>query len=129
MEKLSIVIPAHNEGSRIARTLEDYLSYFSELKQMNVLDFEIVVVLNACKDNTCEIVRKFKNKELIILDFEQGGKGFAITEGFKDSLKRDADFIGFVDADCSTSPKAFHDLLRNINSADGVIANRWHKRV
>ncbi|MAH49483.1 hypothetical protein CMI37_26910 [Candidatus Pacearchaeota archaeon] len=127
MDKLSLVIPAHNESGRIERTLREYFSYFGELKKNGVLDFEIVVVLNACSDNTSEIVGKFKDKELVILDFVRGGKGFAITEGFKDALKRGSDFIGFVDADCSTPPEAFYDLVKNIGEADGVIADRWHK--
>jgi len=39
----------------------------------------------------------------------------------------DADYIGFVDADMSTPPKAFYDLYEKINSNDGIIASRWSK--
>tara|TARA_Y100000310_G_scaffold282675_1_gene304077 strand:- start:159 stop:932 length:774 start_codon:yes stop_codon:yes gene_type:complete len=128
MDKVSIIIPAHNEGERIEKTLEKYIFYFNELKQKKILDFEIIIVLNACSDNTGDIVRKFKNKKLVILDFVQGGKGFAITEGFKEGLRRNSDFIGFIDADGSTPPEAFYDLIRNLVGLDGVIADRWHKK-
>ena len=128
MRKISIIIPAHNEGERISKTLENYLFYFKKLKEENILDFEIVVVLNACNDNTLEVVERFQCNELIILNFQQGGKGFAITEGFKDALTRDSDFIGFIDADGATPPEAFYDLVKNINGYDGIIADRWHKK-
>ena len=51
------------------------------------------------------------------------GKGGAIIAGFK---KAEADLIGFVDADGSTSPEAFDDLIKKIQY-DGIIASRWIK--
>ena len=128
MEKVGIVIPAHNEGKRINNILTAYLAYFSGLKKEGILDFEIVVVLNACSDNTLDVVEEFKYRELFVLNLEQGGKGLAITEGFKSLLKRDVDLIGFVDADGATPPEAFYDLIRRINGYDGVIADRWHRK-
>ncbi|MBI2043062.1 glycosyltransferase [Candidatus Pacearchaeota archaeon] len=126
--KVSLVIPAHNEEKRIGKTLSIYLKYFLDLKNKNENDFEIIVVLNNCSDNTLSIVEKFKYNELKILNFKQGGKGFAITEGFKESLKGNSTLIGFVDADAATPPNAFHGLIRHIGNADGIIANRWDKR-
>lgn len=123
-KKLSIIIPAHNEGGRIAKTLEAYLAFFKE--KLNK-DFEIVVVTNNCKDNTVEVVKKAakKNRQIIILDFKQGGKGFAIKEGFKYSLSRNFDLIGFVDADMATGPESFYDLVVKIGNYDGVLASRY----
>ena len=127
-EKISIVIPAHNEEKRIGKTLDSYIKYFLDLKKQNVLDFEIIVVLNNCNDKTLEVVENFKYPEVKILNFTQGGKGFAITEGFKEALKVNSGLIGFVDADEATPPNAFHGLIRHIGNADGIIANRWDKR-
>ena len=126
MQKVAIVIPAYNEERRIGKTLEEYCKFFRKKKEI----IEILVVLNACKDNTLKIVKKFqkKFKEIRFLDFKQGGKGFAIVEGFKDALKRDNDLIGFVDADMATPPSAFYDLIRNIKNRDGIIANRWDEK-
>ena len=91
---LSIVVPAYNEEKRIGRTLEEYCKYFRG-KKNELKSFEILVVLNNCRDNTLEIVKekKLKFKEIRYLNFQQGGKGFAITEGFKDSLKRNNELI------------------------------------
>jgi len=128
--KLSIIIPAYNEEKRIGITLEEYCSFFkTKIKNKENDDFEIIVVLNNCKDNTLKVVKekKKKFKEIKILNFEKGGKGFAITEGFKDALKRENTLIGFVDADMATSPEAFYDLIKNIRENDGIIASRWLK--
>lgn len=128
MKKASIVIPAHNEGNRIERTLKKYIEYFKKLEKGKEIGFEIIVVLNACEDNTLDVVNKFKGEKLKILDFEFGGKGFAITEGFKKALESNSNYIGFIDADGSTPPEAFYDLIKNIKGFDGVIANRWDKK-
>ncbi len=126
--KISIIMPAYNEEFRIGRTLEAYSEFFQEKKKIKeITDFEILVVLNACTDKTLDVVREYKKtyKEIRFLEFEQGGKGFAITEGFKDALKRDNDLIGFVDTDMSTAPEAFYDLIIHIEGVDGTIASRW----
>ena len=126
---LSITIPAYNEEKRIGPTLKEYTTFFRKLKRQKQLDFEIIVVLNDCRDNTLSIVKEFekKFKEIRHLEFKRSGKGFAITEGFRDALKRKNDLIGFVDSDMSTSPETFYDLIVNINDNDGVIANRYDK--
>lgn len=126
--KVSLVIPAHNEEKRVGKTLESYLKYFLDLKKRNLLDFEIIIVLNNCSDNTLEVVEKYKCSELKILNFKQGGKGFAIIEGFKKALEESSNLVGFVDADMATPPNAFYGLIRNLNGYDGIIANRWDKR-
>ncbi|MEK6830527.1 MAG: glycosyltransferase [Nanoarchaeota archaeon] len=129
MKKTTIVIPAHNEEHRIGKTLEDYFNFFNNLKNEKKLDFEIIVVLNACNDNTLKVVDKFKkNNELIILEFESAGKGFAVVEGFKNALTRDNNLIGFIDADGATPPHAFYELIKNISDYDGIIANRWDEK-
>ncbi len=126
MKRVAIVIPAHNEEERIGRTLKEYINYFKKLKKE--LDFKIIVVLNACSDNSLKVVGEFIPDEVAVLNFEAGGKGFAITEGFKEALKGNFDLIGFVDADMATPPNAFYDLIRNIDGFGGIIGNRWDKK-
>lgn len=127
--KISIIIPAYNEEKRIENTLKEYGNFFQNLKKQKILDFEILVVINNTTDNTEKIVRKFSKKYKYIryLNLKPKGKGFAVKEGFKYSLKRKSDLIGFVDADMSISPKAFYCLFKNISENDGIIASRWIK--
>jgi len=128
--KVAIVIPAHNEEKRIGKTLEEYGNFFKNLKNQKILDFEIIIVINNTSDKTEIIVKKFceKNPEIKYLNFKQGGKGFAIIEGFKEALKDENNsLIGFVDADIATPPYAFYDLIKNIKNYGGIIASRYVK--
>jgi len=127
MQSLGIVIPAHNEEKRIKPTLEAYSRYFDKLRKSKKLNYEILVIINASKDSTIDIVKKAKkqNSRIVYLDLIKGGKGYAVIEGFKFALARKHDLIGFVDADMATSPDAFYDLVKNIGDAGGIIPNRW----
>ena len=120
--KTLIIIPAHNEEKRIGETLEDYGSFFRSK------DFKILVVINNTKDKTEEIVKSYckKYKNITYLNFKEGGKGFAIQEGFKYGLKNDYDYIGFTDADNSTNPQEFYFLLKNLSRGNhGFIGSRY----
>lgn len=128
--KISIIMPAHNEEKRIGKTLEAYGKFFETKKKHGEIgNFEIIVVINNTQDRTEEIVRKNARKfgEIRCLVFKQRGKGFAIIEGFKDALKRNNDLIGFVDADMATDPESYYKLIENIGEYDGIIASRWIK--
>lgn len=122
--KLSIIIPACNEEKIIETTLKEYYSFFKN-KFKN--DFEILVILNGCKDNTLSVVEKFARgkKQIRYEDYkEKIGKGGAVINGIKIAQ---SELIGFVDADLSTKPNAFYDLIKNIGSYDCIIASRWIK--
>lgn len=125
--KLSIIIPAYNEEKRIGATLEKYLNFFESREKK--LNYEIIVVINNTTDNTERVVKKFiKKGNVKIINIAKGGKANAIVVGFKDAILKKADLIGFVDADCSTPPEAFSDLVKNIRDCDAVIPNRWDKK-
>jgi len=126
--KISIIIPAYNEEGRIERTVRAYHQFFSEKQQQNNLAFELVIVLNGCKDKTLRVVEQVRNdlgSQIIVINLREAGKGLAIKAGFADALTRENDLIGFVDADMATAPTAFYDLIMNSNNADGVIASRY----
>lgn len=127
--QLSIIMPAYNEEKRIGITLGAYSKHFEALRKKNILDYEILVVINNTKDRTEEIVKRAQksNKRIKYLNLRRGGKGYAITEGFKDALKRKNDLIGFVDADMATPPEAFFYLVKNRGNSDGAIASRYVK--
>jgi len=128
VKSISIVIPIRNEEKRIGPTLEAYGKFFSLKKRKEKLDYEIIVVINNTQDSTPEIVKKWskKYKKIRALNFEQGGKGFALIEGFKESLKnKKSELIGFVDGDMATTPEAFYDLIVNFGDDDGIIASRY----
>jgi glycosyltransferase involved in cell wall biosynthesis len=127
MKKLTIIIPAYNEEKRIGKTLQEYCSFFSDKNKSKNVDANIMIIINNTKDKTEEIVKKYckKYKILSYLNFKRGGKGFAVTEGFKEALKFKNDLIGFVDSDLSTKPEEYYRLASNIGKYDAIIASRY----
>ena len=120
---LLLLIPAYNEERRIEPVLRDYGRYFKENYHG---EFQLVVVLNGCRDNTIGVVRKVADEfpSIRAIEFADPiGKGGALIEGLR--LAPLADVIGYVDADGATPPRAFHDLVRQIDKADCVIGSRW----
>ncbi len=120
---LLILIPAYNEEARIEPMLRSYADFFGRNYSGK---FQLVVVLNGCRDNTLGVVQRVAKDFPSIgwLDFPAAiGKGGALIEGLK--LAGNADLIGYVDADGATEPKAFLDLVKKIGAADCVIGSRW----
>lgn len=125
--KLSIIIPAYNEENRISNTLKTYWHFLEQKKREENIEFELLVVINGTTDSTPLVVLQLQKMmpEILIIELHDGGKGFAIAQGFKNALSRANDLIGFVDADMATSPQAFYDLVKHINGYDGIIASRY----
>jgi len=120
---LLLLIPAYNEEHRLEPVLREYAEYCKEQYRGK---FQLVVVLNGCRDNTIGVVRRVAADYPAIsaLEFPDPiGKGGALIEGLK--LAPMADVIGYVDADGATPPRAFHELVKHIDEADCVIGSRW----
>jgi glycosyltransferase involved in cell wall biosynthesis len=121
---LLLLVPAYNEAERIEPVLREFAEYYSEHYDG---PFELVVVLNGCRDNTREVVEQVEKQHSCVryLNYDDPiGKGGALIEGLR--LAPRADLIGYVDADGATSPKALHDLARLCEGeVDCVIGSRW----
>ena len=117
MTKISIIIPAYNEGKRIESTLSSIL--------LNFPNEEIIVVSNGSTDNTFEILDKWKGiiPKLKYLDFpEKLGKGGAIIQGLK---LAGGDWIGFIDADDAFDLEYIKNYFFNLSDYDCIIASKW----
>jgi len=120
---LLLLVPAYNEEHRIGPVLRDYVRFFAGEYHGK---FQMVVVLNGCRDNTLGVVQKVAAEHPVVrfLEFPEAiGKGGALIEGLK--LAPLADVIGYVDADGATPPRAFYDLIKRLGEADCVIGSRW----
>ncbi len=123
VHKLLLLIPAYNEEKRLEPVLRMYAEYF---KTHYKGAFQLVVVLNGCRDNTMGVVKRVAADYPAISAIEFSdpiGKGGALIEGLR--LAPLADVIGYVDADGATPPHAFYDLVKRIDEADCVIGSRW----
>lgn len=91
-QKVSVIVPAHEEESQISETLK------SLLKQ-SFKKYEIIVVANGCTDKTATIARQFP--KVRVYGTKKRGIGFACNYGAKKAI---GDIFVFVEAD-TTLPK------------------------
>ncbi|NQV00227.1 MAG: glycosyltransferase [Parcubacteria group bacterium] len=85
--KISVVIPAYNEEKYIRECLDS-------LVKQNFKNYEIIVSLNNCTDNTKEIVEEFRDIKLI----EVNKKGVTNARQVG-TLRAEGDIIASADAD------------------------------
>jgi len=120
--RLSIVVPAYNEEQRIRPFLDAYTTHFLERYDGEV---EFIIVVNGSSDRTAEIAQEYASRFEqieVIVEPEKVGKGGALMLGLAAAT---GDVVGYVDADGSTPPEAFEDLIGRIGDGGAVIASRW----
>ena len=116
--QVSIVVPAFNEEQRVARTLRELTSYFSETDH----SLELIVVDDGSEDRTAEIVRGQVGARLLQLENNRG-KGAALRRGIQAAS---GDLVFLVDADLPYSAGAFDRSLPMLieGGCDAVIGAR-----
>ncbi len=111
---VSIVIPAKNEEKNIKKFVTALARTFKQ--------GEIIVVCNGCTDNTHDVVKSIRIKNVRTLNFGSIGKGGAIIEGLKVAKKS---IVGFVDSDGSFDESMIKKVLKEIDGYDVAIASKW----
>lgn len=121
--KLSIIIPAYNEGKKIHYNLGNVIKHAQKLKN---LDYEIILVSDGSTDHTYENALKHKSKKVKIFHYPHNqGKGYALKYGFN---KSSGNLITFIDADGDLPPSQIQTLLdfMKTNKADVVVGSKRH---
>lgn len=123
--RLSVIIPAYNEGKHIRANLieiSDALAVISD-------EVEILVVNDGSSDNTKSEILSLSNDYPSIkyagYDVNRG-KGGAIKHGVEMAT---GDVIGFIDADLDLSPNHiinYYSYMKN-SDCDIVIGSKMHK--
>ncbi len=118
---LSIIIPAYNEETGIARVIERVLAIRPQLAAEEI-QLEFIIVDDASRDSTAQIIRQYPEVKLICHAHNQG-YGAALKTGFRNAA---GDYLGFLDADGTYPPESFPDLCRaaSQHNADLVIGSR-----
>ncbi len=123
--KLSIVIPAFNESSRIEATLERVMNCVDA----QGWDAEVLVVDDGSKDETASIVERWMDlypRLHLIKNPGNRGKGYSVRNGL---LQSAGDIVMFTDADLSAPMEEANRLLAAIEAgADVAIGSRWMDR-
>ncbi|GGD26237.1 glycosyltransferase [Hyunsoonleella pacifica] len=116
---VSVIICAKNE----ADNLSSFLPYIIEQEYE---DFEIVLINDASKDNTLEVMKTFSeaHQNIKIVDVEPvetfwGNKKYPLTLGIK-AAKHNV--LLFTDADCKPLSKYWiKDMVSNFNSQTSIV--------
>jgi glycosyltransferase involved in cell wall biosynthesis len=108
MGMISIVVPAHNEGSVIARTLSQWVS--SPASD----GISVVVVCNGCTDKTADVARRF-GPMVHVVESDIASKTHALNLG--DQLSATFPRI-YVDADIVITVDAILALARRLERGD-----------
>jgi dolichyl-phosphate beta-glucosyltransferase len=120
--RFSVVIPALNEGIRIEKTLLEWIGFLDEHHSG---EYEILVIMDGCTDNTVDAVLRIANGHVVPIVYSNRlGKGGALIEAFKRS--RGA-VIFFTDADGSLIVDEFAGFINAIEFGDLVIGCRYFK--
>lgn len=114
----SLIVPAHNSEKVIENSIIEYSNIFSCFDK-----FEIIVVCNACSDNTFEVVKKLENNYPIkIINIPHRGKGNALRRGFD---KAKYELMGFLDSDNPFSLEKIREIVNSLEIYDMSIATKY----
>ena len=122
--KVSVIIPAYNEGRIIFASIEETIRVFDEFG----CKYEIIVVDDGSPDNTYkEALRAAQRHSRVTVKQlkTNRGKGRALKVGFRRSS---GDYVVFLDADMELHPaqvQTLFDIMR-LDDADVVIGSKRH---
>jgi glycosyltransferase involved in cell wall biosynthesis len=86
---VSIIMPAFNAGKTINESISSVIN-------QSYKNWELIVVNDGSKDNTSEIVKKFKNENILLIEQINKGVSNARNVGIHNSK---GEYIAFLDAD------------------------------
>ncbi len=88
--KVSVVIPCHDYGWCVGEAIE------SALKQEANFEYEIIVVLDRCSDNSAEVVARYSDRKIQTLTVDNGNLSATRNNGIQMAT---GEYIVLLDAD------------------------------
>ena len=118
--RLSVIIPAYNESSRIIPTIERITQYLASRK----ITYELLVVDDGSSDGTDKTIQKLAQADdsiRLLRNEINKGKGNAVKRGVVSSW---GELVFFTDADLSTPIEEIEKFLPEFPAYDVVIGSR-----
>ncbi len=115
--RLSLVIPAYNEGDRLASTLAETVIYLSALP----FSTELIVADDGSTDDTLAIASSCaaQTASMRVVSIRHGGKAAALRAGMSAA---NGDLIAFTDADLATPLSYIPEFVARAGAGAGVVA-------
>jgi glycosyltransferase involved in cell wall biosynthesis len=118
--ELSVVLPIHNQADHITGLLSHYTRTF---KKKN---WEIILVPNACRDNSAELCRQMaaRHPQLRVVESRRGGWGLSVYEGLQ---KARGKFLCYTNS-ARTDPRTILSLFKKFERNPKGLAKvyrRW----
>ena len=119
VQSVDIIIPVYNEEDTIENIIDvvDNVDFCGLKKNLIIVD-------DCSTDSTRSILKKYEDKFKIIYKDKNGGKGSAVSIGFKNAT---SDIVVIQDADLEYDPNDYAKLINLIiqDDADAVYGSRF----
>ncbi|MCX5776129.1 MAG: glycosyltransferase [Candidatus Firestonebacteria bacterium] len=122
--KISIIMPAYNEGRHILSNIRETERTFNDLG----VKYEIIVVDDGSNDNTLAEAKRAataKGNLIVIKNTKNHGKGYSLKNGFR---RATGELVLFLDADLELHPgqiRTLYDIME-LQEVDVVIGSKRH---
>lgn len=109
---VSVIVPTHNRAHLLSRAIDSIL-------YQNYRNIEIIVVVDACSDNTLEVLKQYNDERIKIIVSEQnlGGAG-ARNKGMKEAKGK---YIAFLDDDDEWLPGKLTKQINLLKQNDNTV--------
>jgi glycosyltransferase involved in cell wall biosynthesis len=111
--RVSVIVPTFNRARDIGRCLES-------LAQQTFRDFEVLVCDDGSKDNTREIVERFKDRLELQYRWEENFGGPARPRNIGLSLAR-GEYVAFLDSDDWWMPRKLEQSVRYLDAGADLV--------
>ena len=89
MPKISVIVPVYNTSKYLSKCIDSLINQTFD-------DYEIIFINDGSTDNSANVIKKYKNSKIKLINKKNEGQALARNLGIK---KAKGDYIMFVDSD------------------------------